>query len=228
MRWNGKKKALTFSYDDGVCQDIRLVEIFNRYGMKCTFNLNSGIQTGANGRVRDDGVAIYRMNVAGLPELYKGHEIAVHALSHASLTHHDDDTVRNELTEDMANLERIFGYKMMGMAYPNGTFDDRVVSLVAKTGLKYARTTISSHSFNVPTDLLRLPATCHHKDDRLMDLAREFLEADDDTPRLFYVWGHSYEFDINQNWEVIEEFCRLMSGHDDIFYGTNTEVLLQE
>ena len=25
--WNGKKKALTFSYDDAVSQDIRLIEI---------------------------------------------------------------------------------------------------------------------------------------------------------------------------------------------------------
>lgn len=228
MRWNGKKKALTFSYDDGVRQDIRLVEIFNRYGMKCTFNINSGLQSGAHGKVREDGVAIFRMNVAGLPELYKGHEIAVHALTHASLTLHDDDVVRNELTEDIANLERIFGYKMMGMAYPNGVFDDRVVSLVEESGLQYARTTISSHSFDIPTDLLRLPATCHHKDEKLMDLAREFLAADDDTPRLFYVWGHSYEFDINNNWDLIEEFCKLMSGHEDIFYGTNTEVLLEK
>jgi peptidoglycan/xylan/chitin deacetylase (PgdA/CDA1 family) len=39
--WNGKKKALTFSYDDGVLQDIRLIELFNKYGMKATFNLNS-------------------------------------------------------------------------------------------------------------------------------------------------------------------------------------------
>jgi len=139
-----------------------------------------------------------------------------------------DDTVRNELTEDIANLERIFGTKMMGMAYPYGTFDDRVVSLVEEARLQYARTTISSHSFDIPDDLLRLPATCHHKDERLMELAREFLAADDDTPRLFYVWGHSYEFDINNNWEVIEEFCRLMAGHDDIFYGTNTECLLAE
>ena len=37
-----KKKALTFSYDDGQIYDRRLVEIFNRYGLKGTFHLNSG------------------------------------------------------------------------------------------------------------------------------------------------------------------------------------------
>ena len=39
---NGKLKALTLSYDDGVEQDIKFVEILNKYGLKCTFNLNSG------------------------------------------------------------------------------------------------------------------------------------------------------------------------------------------
>jgi hypothetical protein len=39
--WNGKKKALTFSYDDGVTQDIRMTGLLNRYGLKGTFNLNS-------------------------------------------------------------------------------------------------------------------------------------------------------------------------------------------
>lgn len=45
---DGKKKALTLSYDDGVEQDRRLVEILNRYGIKATFNINSGVQTGAS------------------------------------------------------------------------------------------------------------------------------------------------------------------------------------
>ena len=38
----GLGKALTLSYDDGVEQDIKLIDILNRYGLKCTFNLNSG------------------------------------------------------------------------------------------------------------------------------------------------------------------------------------------
>lgn len=42
--FNGKKKAITFSYDDGVTQDIRLIELLDKYGLKCTFNLNSGLQ----------------------------------------------------------------------------------------------------------------------------------------------------------------------------------------
>ena len=47
-----------------------------------------------------------------------------------------------------------------------------------------------------------------------------------DRPQIYYIWGHAYEFDIHGDWERFEDFCRLISGHDDIFYGTNREVLL--
>lgn len=39
----GRAKALTLSYDDGVQQDHRLISILNRHGLKCTFNINSGL-----------------------------------------------------------------------------------------------------------------------------------------------------------------------------------------
>lgn len=38
-----KFKAITFSFDDGVQQDKRLIEILNRYSLKCTFNINLGL-----------------------------------------------------------------------------------------------------------------------------------------------------------------------------------------
>ena len=77
----------------------------------------------------------------------------------------------------------------------------------------------------MPQDPLRLNATCHHNDDKLFELAEQFLAAKPEEPMLFYVWGHSYEFDVNNNWERIEEFCKMLGGRDDIFYGTNAQCL---
>ena len=94
--WNGKNKAVTFSYDDGIEQDIRLVDIFNTYGMKCTFNLNSGLMT-PESCWENKGVHIKRMTPDRLPELYKGHEIAVHCRTHPALTGLDDDAVRDHV-----------------------------------------------------------------------------------------------------------------------------------
>ena len=165
------------------------------------------------------------MNMKGLKELYAGHEIAVHSLTHPDLTKLDADTVINELTVDKRNLESFFGTKVTGMAYPYGTHNEEVRALVKQAGLHYARTVHSTNAFDLPEDLLQLPATCHHRAENLMDLAKQFVELQTDTPKLFYVWGHSYEFDFDDNWDRIEEFFKYISGREDIFYGTNHEVL---
>jgi peptidoglycan/xylan/chitin deacetylase (PgdA/CDA1 family) len=227
---NGKMKALTLSYDDGVEQDRRLVEILNRHGIKAAFNLNSGVQSGASSWVNKDGegrdVPVRRMNVRGLAELYAGHEIAVHGLTHPRLEMLDGESLRNELEQDKLNLERIFGTPVYGMAYPFGTYNDRVLKAVAACGLKYGRGVKSSYSFDLPEDLLTYQPSCHHADPRLMELAEQFIKLRPACPQVFYVWGHSYEFDTGRNWDLIEDFCRLMANRDDIFYATNAQALL--
>ena len=36
-------KIFTLSFDDGVKQDKKLIEILDRYNIKCTFNINYGL-----------------------------------------------------------------------------------------------------------------------------------------------------------------------------------------
>ena len=62
--------------------------------------------------------------------------------------------------------------------------------------------------------------------EKMLELGQKFIEMKPDKPQIFYVWGHAYEFDYAENWDRFEEFCKMMSGHSDIFYGTNKEVLL--
>lgn len=222
------RKALTFSYDDGIEQDRKLVEIFNKYGMKATFNLNTGIQT-PESNFEIEGVYINRMKQEGLEELYKGHEIATHGLTHAAPTGMTKEQLDEEFLTDMSNIERIYGTYPVGMAYAYGCVDDEVVKYLKSIGIKYGRTVEASHSFEIPKEPLKLKATCHHDDDMLFELAEKFLKAEpkENEQMLFYVWGHSYEFDVNNNWDRMEEFCKMMSGKADIFYGTNRECLVQ-
>lgn len=221
------KKALTFSYDDGIEQDRKLVEIFNRYGLKATFNLNTGIQT-PESNFEIEGVHINRMKQDGLAELYRGHEIATHGLTHAAPTGMTKEQLDEEFITDAKNIERIYGTYPVGMAYAYGCVDDTVAEYLKTIGIKYGRTVESSHSFEIPKEPIKLKATCHHDDEMLFELAEKFLKAEpkEDEPMLFYVWGHSYEFDVNNNWDRIEKFCKMMSGRDDIFYGTNRECLV--
>ena len=223
----GKAKALTLSYDDGVQQDKRLMEILNAHGLKCTFNINSGLFA-PEGTTYHEGKIHRRMTERECTELYmnSGHEVAVHALTHPFLEKMSDARVAYEVIRDRENLEKQFGCIVRGMAYPYGTFSDSVVSVLKSCGIVYSRTTVSTEKFSVPTDWLRMPATCHHKNPRLMELAEKFAKAETlkKHPSLFYLWGHSYEFEDNNNWNVIEEFAEYMGGREDIWYATNMEI----
>lgn len=216
------EKAVTLSYDDGNIADRRLVEILNRHGLKCTFNLNSGwiFKT-----PRDEN----RIRPEELKSLYldAGHEIAVHGTQHLSLTDVDSAVATNDILSDRKKWEEITGAPVRGMAYACGRYNDRVVRILEACGIAYARTTQATEKFEMPDDWLRLPATCHHDNPRLMELVERFLNEPyvwKHHPRLFYLWGHSYEFDRKNNWRVIEQFAQEIGEREDVFYATNGEL----
>ena len=222
----GRGRALTLSYDDGVQQDKQLIEILNRYGLKCTFNISSGLYA-EEGTVYEEGRVHRRMTQSEAYATYanSGHEIAVHGLTHPWLEKLPLASVVREIIEDRENLEAEYGGTVRGMAYPYGTFNDDVVSVIHNCGICYSRTVHSTERFDMPTDWLRLPATCHHDNPKLMELAKNFLEQPSwGAPWMFYLWGHSFEFEANNNWNVIEEFAEYMSGRDEVWYATNIEI----
>lgn len=227
-----KFKAVTFSYDDGVTQDQRLIALFNKYGLKATFNINSGL-LGKPGSLIREGVTVAHVKPepSEIKKIYEGHEIAAHTLTHPHLTTLSDEEIITEVENDRLALSHLCGYEVVAMAYPGGGInnDDRVVEVIKRnTGVRFCRTITSSHSFDLQDNLYRFnPTVYHHAEfDKMFELAREFIELKTEEPKIFYIWGHAYEFDIANTWAKMEEFCKLISGHEDIFYGTNTEVLL--
>ncbi len=220
------RKAVTFSYDDGVTQDKRLIQLFQRYGMGATFNLNTGIQA-RESSFMIQGKAVHRMDQDGLKELYGGYEIAIHGLTHTSLAELKEEALLRELQQDAENIEKLYGSYPVGMAYAYGDYSDEAIACLKRLGIQYARTVESSYSFSLPEDPLQLRPTCHHNDERIFALVEEFLgkKPDREERMLLYIWGHSYEFDVQDNWERMEKLCQLLSGRDDIFYGTNAQCL---
>ena len=226
----GKKKAITFSYDDGVTQDERLIALFNKYGLKCTFNVNSG-HLGKPGQLLREGVDVRhdKIEPERLREVYLGHEVATHSVTHPYLTRLSDEEIVREIEGDRMRLSELMGYDVIGHAYPMGDCDDRVAEILRdRTGVKYARTVVSTHNFDIQENLyLFNPTVYHHREmDEMFRLGEEFLKLKTDEPKLFYIWGHAYEFDIHNDWKRFEEFLEMISGRDDIFYGTNSECLL--
>ena len=227
-----KSKAITFSYDDGVTQDIRLIELLNKYNLKCTFNLNSEL-LGKKGILicQNQQISHYKIHKDDVKYIYGEHEIAVHTLTHPNLTQLNDAEIIHQVEQDRLNLSELAGYEVIGMAYPCGGVnnDDRTAKIIKEnTGTKYCRTITCNNCFDPKDNLYRFNPSAYHLDfDNLMRLGQQFIDLDAKTPQIFYIWGHSYEMDCETyNWVKLEEFFKLISNKDDIFYGTNKEVLL--
>ena len=229
-----KKKFLTFSYDDGVTQDIRLIELFNKYGMKATFNLNSEL-LGKDGALVREGVKITHIKnkKEDIKYIYAGHEVAAHTLTHPNLAQVNDAAeIIRQVEQDRLNLSELCGYEVLGMAYPGGSinYSDFAAETIQKhTGIKYARTTVSTHNFELQDNLHQFkPSVYHHGEmDKMFEMGEQFLNLQTDVPQIFYVWGHAYEFDIRNEWGRFEEFLQMMSGREDICYCTNLEALVR-
>lgn len=221
----GKPKAFTLSYDDGVEQDVKFIQMCDEYGLKATFNLNSGIYA-PEGTVYPKGRIHRRLTGSAVSEVYgkNGHEVATHAYTHPWLEKLSPANVVYEIVKDRETLEKQFGRVVNGHAYPYGTYSDTVVQCLKDCGIVYARTTKATHSFDIPTDWLRLHPTCHHNDAMVMELLNKFVDMKTESPRLFYLWGHTYEFEDKNNWEHFEDICKLIANRDDIWYASNIDI----
>lgn len=229
MRWpEGKPKALTLSYDDGVDTDIKLIEIMKKYGIKGTFNINSGLYS-PEGSVREPDQIHFRLPKSVVEKAYDKSvcEIACHTQEHGFLEKLPKEVALDEVLQDRKNLEKLFNCQVRGLAYPYGTYNNEVIELLKLCGIAYARTVKSTFSFNIPENWLELNPTCHHKAEELNELTEKFIyteQKDIVTPYLFYLWGHSYEFRADNNWDLIENFCNKVSNKADVWYATNIEV----
>ncbi len=209
----GKTAALTMSYDDGPIYDEPLIEIFNKYGIKGTFHVN-------NHSIGECG----NFPTEKARELYKGHELSVHTASHPFLQQLPDAELMREVLDNKRKIEDVCGYTVRGMSYPFGDYNERVMRIMKQCGMNYSRTTVSTNNANLPENFLAWHPTCHHKGvagklDLIKDEKPRFRR-----PRCLYVWGHSYEFNNDQNWSLIEDFCKEASGIEHVWYATNIEI----
>lgn len=208
----GKHKVLTMSYDDGRVEDRRLVSIFNENGIKGTFNINAGIHW--ENMIQPDE---YK-------ELYKGHEVASHTYTHPTIERCPIEEVIAQVMEDRKALEKIMGYPVRGMAYPNGSYTREIQEILPKLGIKYSRVVGSSDNFAMPRDYTEWKSTCHHNHN-LLELGQQFVDLfKKQYLYMMYVWGHSYEFSDRNNWELMEQFCKLVGNREDIWYATNIQI----
>lgn len=230
----GKPKAVTLSYDDGVREDIRLSEIVSSYCMKATFNINSALMS------EDSNDRHLSANEIQEHILDKGHEIAVHGANHVAMGIATPINGIIDVLKGRSDLEKRFKQIVRGMAYPDsginlfdcGNSYEQIKHSLSKLGIAYARTACAdNNAFEMPDDWHAWMPTTHHNNPKAMEWANEFVKLDINQkfgtgrrPRLYYLWGHSYEFERHDNWEVLEGLCEKLAYHDDIWYATNMEI----
>ncbi|SDT88681.1 Polysaccharide deacetylase [Verrucomicrobium sp. GAS474] len=212
----GRTHAVTLSYDDGQIHDRKMVAILNRHGLKGTFHLNSGTLGGGSEHLAPGEIAA----------LFEGHEVSAHTVTHPHLDGLPDEQLILEVLDDRRALEQWVPYPVRGMSYPYGTVNGRVAQLLPRLGIEYCRVGTSHGRFHLPEDLLRWEPTCHHNHD-LLAKTEAFLATRALEPRLrlLYVWGHSFEFHREDNWDLLERFGARLAGEGaSIWFATNFDI----
>lgn len=219
----GKRHAFTMSYDDGVASDIRLMDIMRKNGLKGTFNLNAGFMPQADLDIEAHPTG--RLSARQVAEYYKDFEVATHGYVHPFYNDLPTSAAVYDIVKDREELEKMFGRIIRGHAYPNGAYNADTMEAFRLSGIIYARTTPSTMDFGIPKDLLKYDPTCHHNAD-LDAVYNRFMakETYSTRPKLFCLWGHSYEFVTDNNWGKIEAFAEKIGGKEEIWYAGMQEI----
>lgn len=222
----GKGKAVTLSYDDSIEADAKLIAMMQKYGVKGTFNLIPG-WFAEEGTTYPEGETYClvspkkALDIYAVPQV----EVANHGDTHSYMTTLTTAEMAAEMIACRRKLETLFSRNVRGMAYPYGWYNEELKKVLSMCGVVYSRTVNSTHDFELPEDFLEWHPTCHHDEPELMQLTEAFVGMEvREQPKLFYLWGHTFEFERNKNWEVMENFLEKVSGNDDTWYATNIEI----
>lgn len=220
----GKKKAFNITYDDGVLQDVRFVELLNKYGIKGTFNLNSQLMQEEFSWTHPNGMQVTRLSPQAVKSLYDGHEIASHTLTHPYMHDLSDDELYRQMKNDKDHLEALFGRKVQGFAVPFDYYDDRIAACAMDCGFSYARMSEFTGSFTPCRDWYHWKTGIYHIDANLTNFVADFLNTDEELA-LCQIVGHSYDLDAENLWGTMELIFAALSARDDIWFCTHAELV---
>lgn len=201
-------KIFLISFDDGTVWDRRFVELLNKFGMKATFNLNSGLEDFVWNY--EDRFPVHRQILSETVEQYRGHEVASHSLHHHWLNSLTPSQLSREIGEDCANLKQIFGLKEIGFGVPFTACGEREVNIIRKY-VRYIRLSAFSDSFALPKDPYHIPIHALYNQPDIRQRIAAFARSD--LPVSFFVMaGHSYELEVLNHWDYMEQLLQYIQS----------------
>lgn len=220
----GKRKAFNVTYDDGVLQDSRLVNLMDRYGIRGTFNLNSELSKTEFAWVHESGMTVKRLSENALTGLYTGHEIASHTLTHPYMHNLPEEEILRQMKQDKDNLEKLFGREVKGFAVPFDYYSDTIARCARASGFTYARMSEFSLSYCPWQDRYYWKCGVFHLQPELTGFVSAFLQTEEELA-LCQIVGHSYDLDAADLWETAEDIFRRVASREDIWLATNIEIV---
>jgi len=201
-------KYFIISFDDGTIYDPRFVDLLNRYNFKGTFNLNSGLEDFV--WYYEDKFPIRRQILSETKKVYRGHEIASHSLHHHWLNSLTPPQISREIGEDCEALKGIFDLEEIGFGVPFTACDEREIRIIRKF-VRYIRLSEFSETFALPKDPYHIPIHALYNDADIREKITRFAESDQEDA-LFVMAGHSYELEVLNHWEYMEQLLQFVSG----------------
>lgn len=220
----GKAKAFNVTYDDGVMQDLRFVELMNRYGLKGTFNLNSELMRMGFIWTHPNGMEVKRLDPDTARWLYRGHEIASHTLTHPYMHDLSEAELLRQLGEDKRNLEEWFDTEVAGFAVPFDFYSEAIADCARKCGFEYARMSEFSRCYTPCRNWYFWQTGFYHIEPGLTEFVDGFLKTGEELA-VCQIVGHSYDLDAEHLWETMEAILRRISGEPDLWSCTNLELV---
>ena len=220
----GKAKAFNVTYDDGVLQDVRFVEMLNKYGIKGTFNLNSGLMQQEFEWTHECGMVVKRLTEDVVKELYHGHEVASHTFTHPYMYSLSEEEIMHELLHDKFHLPKLFGRKISGFAIPFDYYSDLIEKCVKDCAFEYARISEESYSYTPGTDYYRWKAGIFHLSAELEAYVEGFLKTSEELA-LCQIVGHTYDLDAESMWDKMEAIFKKIAACNDVLPMTNLELV---
>ena len=247
------RKYFTVSFDDGLEQDKKTLEVMRKYGIRGTFNLNSallgkkgdikyigryGLQDTEKGH-RKRGIWKFadadRIPEDEIRQVYEGMELCTHSAHHLDLSRLSEEEVKAELLRDREVLQKYTDLPVVGHAFPFGRTSDTVKKVLCDNGFLYARGVTSvkaKRNFAFPEDPLNFQPTSWHIEKDTEKLLDAFLAAEPrDGDMLFFLWGHGYEYDFDSLKDLRNAYERMfdkLSWHDEVIKCTNAEAFLSQ
>lgn len=205
-------KIVSLSFDDGTIYDLRFIELLNKYNIRATLNLNSKLD---NFVWYFGDTPIERLKLNEVVEKYDGHEVCSHSLTHPYFSSLSKEEIIRQVKEDCENLSKIFNRDINAFAFPfHDQTEEHIQILKENLNLNYIRYSYFEESY-LPKDRYHIPLNALYNDNDLYEKLEKFKNNDLDNS-LFVIAGHSYEFEVRNEWERIEELLKYLSSNKDI------------